>query len=289
MAKKAVRKKVVTKANTAAAEPVTVSAPLEPMEKVDPDAPAPTAAGDSLSLYEIEAELTRAMNDWAAIEEEFNQFSIEHSDKVEQVQTNPHLSDSEKSSLLNALHSYHQDATQDYLSARDVAIEVLEAYTNGSKTKRDNVARYIFSLECKVDNFAVEIRRLQQLKKYADNRVERIKQTVLDSMSVQHTDMLEGNLHSFRRSRTRPTIEIVDENVVPNEYRKPPTVPAPDKTKIYQFLSESSKRVAEMIYKTVGTKPTKEEMGNALETYGKLADKIPGTKLVTNRYHLRVR
>lgn len=89
------------------------------------------------------------------------------------------------------------------------------------------------------DVIAAEIKRLQELKDKSEKRKELFKQRLSEAMIQFGVEKIETPLLklSFRKSES---VEITDENLLPDDYKIEKTTYSPDKTKIKYYIKEGS-------------------------------------------------
>jgi len=104
--------------------------------------------------------------------------------------------------------------------------------------KLQNYAKFIRHKEAMVDVRKAEIKRIGDLNKSDERTIENLKQRVEYAMNILEKDKVETSLFkfSFRKSSS---IEITDENSVPEEFKTTETVVKISKTDIKNYLKEN--------------------------------------------------
>jgi hypothetical protein len=116
--------------------------------------------------------------------------------------------------------------------------EILERIEITEELFHSKAADYGYVIKTFEDTSSVidkEIKRLQELKKKADNNAERLKQRIKDAMIQFGYEKVETPTItlSFRKSES---VEITDESLISNEYMRFKS--EPDKTEIKKALKE---------------------------------------------------
>jgi hypothetical protein len=155
----------------------------------------------SLSLYELESELTEAMERWL----EADQF----------VTDNPGEGGPEAAGDLEILRS------------------IVFGYLESAVQKRDRVAQFMLHLKTQEDVARVEVQRLQSRAQRFSKARERLKGYVAAVMEIQGVTKLEGEHYTLSLRKTPDAIDIVDEKLVPGRHMVPRD-PVPDKRSIME-------------------------------------------------------
>lgn len=104
----------------------------------------------------------------------------------------------------------------------EVTPEIEEALTITEDNFLAKSESYIYTIkdyEAWENRIADEIARLQQMKKVATNAKNRLKQTLIIAMDTFGRDKVEVGLHTASL-RTTKAVHILDENRVPNDYKR---------------------------------------------------------------------
>jgi hypothetical protein len=190
------------------------------------------------------------------------------------------------------------------------------------KAKRDRVAAFIRQAEADAAYAADEIKRLQARKRILENAAERVRGYVLWIIEALGPDTkgklrkLEGEKFTFAARALKPKLEITDETLIPNAYKRvsldvpaelyvkysgvlhalgmlPPTA----KYSIDEpALREALEAAPQMCWACEGSGKRQIELGDQVfETCpncggsGVLEPSVPGAKLVDGRLSLVVR
>ncbi|MCH3962959.1 MAG: siphovirus Gp157 family protein [Clostridium sp.] len=107
-------------------------------------------------------------------------------------------------------------------------------------TKAENVAKVISSMSADAEGIKKEIERLQERKKAVENRVKGLKGYIYEQMQATGKKKIKGTLFTLAIQKNAPSVNVVDEDVVPEQYK----IPQPsklDKKAILEDLKQDKK------------------------------------------------
>lgn len=127
---------------------------------------------------------------------------------------------------------------EDDTDTEEAIKDTMESLQLMLQQKNSNIIRYVLDLNKKSDIISDEIKRLQALKKQADNRVDRIKEYVSDVMIKLNYNKVETDFgtFSFRKSES---VEIEDSTKIPDEFVEVVIERKPDKTAIKKAIKDN--------------------------------------------------
>lgn len=99
-------------------------------------------------------------------------------------------------------------------------IDTLEAIDMAIEDKADNYARLIKNQESDSKGIAEEIKRLQARKQSIDNSVKNMKLSLQNAMNEIGKTKFKTNLFSFNIQKNPISVNILDENLIPDEFKK---------------------------------------------------------------------
>jgi hypothetical protein len=117
-------------------------------------------------------------------------------------------------------------------------LEAIDAVSEDIAAKGEAYARIIRNKQSEAESIEAEIKRLQRLKKSAENAVERLKENILYAMGMVGATELSTTIGKWRIQKNVPSVIITNEANVPEEF----TVPQPPKimkTAIMQHFKET--------------------------------------------------
>lgn len=117
-----------------------------------------------------------------------------------------------------------QDDIKDTLEGLDYELE----------EKADAYARVIRTLECDVDSVDAEIKRLTDKKKRIQNNIRSMKQSLESTMIELGKKKIKTPLFGFNIQKNPPSVNILDESKVPDNFR----IKQPDKIDRKSIIAE---------------------------------------------------
>lgn len=96
--------------------------------------------------------------------------------------------------------------------------------------KVDRITSYISHLESQQAAAAAEVKRLQDRKRSLERAQERIERSVERVMTTWGMTKLEGRLSSLSLKKCPPSVEVLDQKLVPQEYLRTTVTESVDKT-----------------------------------------------------------
>ncbi len=139
--------------------------------------------------------------------------------------------------MINNGEAYNEDG-----SLNEVFEEQLQLTKKEFDNKAVSYGYVIKSLEDKEELFDKEIKRLQNAKKYYQNSKERVKQAITDAMIKFGIEKVEGDklTLSLRKSTS---VDIVNIDELPNEFKRTKIEILPDKVKIKNAITKDGEKV----------------------------------------------
>lgn len=107
----------------------------------------------------------------------------------------------------------------------DAILDAMGAVECDIATKAVNYAKVQRNLQCMVDGFDAEIKRLTARKKALEHAITQSKGRVFDAMKALGLTKLDAGIGRFGIQKNPPGCEILDEAKIPAQYR----IPQPDK------------------------------------------------------------
>ena len=147
-------------------------------------------------------------------------------------------------------------ATQDELNEEE-SFELERLITQELNTKSINIIGFVRNAEANISAIDNEIERLTLLKNKNNNTLSRFKEYVKDNMTALQLEKIQTSIGTLRVQKNPISVEIVDEEQIPIEYKKEKTVVSVDKTAIKNNFKETG-------------------------------EIIPGTRIITGKTSLRV-
>lgn len=123
------------------------------------------------------------------------------------------------STLYELTGTFNQVAER--LEEEDPAVlDTLESLDMAIEDKADGYAKMIRNEESRSDALNEEIKRLKQRKQAIDNNVKRMKESLQNCMLDIGKTKFKTDLFSFGIQKNPARVEITDEELIPDEYKK---------------------------------------------------------------------
>lgn len=103
---------------------------------------------------------------------------------------------------------------------QEVIIHTLESIDAAIEEKADNYAKLIKNQESDSKGIADEIKRLQARKQAKDNNIKNMKLSLQNAMNEIGKTKFKTELFSFNIQKNPVKVDIVDENLIPDEFKK---------------------------------------------------------------------
>lgn len=147
-------------------------------------------------------------------------------------------------------------ATKDELNDEE-SFELETLITQELNNKSVNIIGFVRNREMTDFALDAEIERLQKIKKANTEKMNRFKDYVKDNMQALGIEKIETPIGTLRVQKNPISVEIIDEQLIPDEYKKEKITISVDKTSIKNNFKETG-------------------------------EIIPGTKIITSKTSLRV-
>ena len=147
--------------------------------------------------------------------------------------------------LTNEMIRIDEFLEMDFLdeTEREKAEEYKKAIEELIEIKTENIVKYVRNLESNTDLVDIEIKRLSDIKQKNKNKIERLKNIILERMKTLNINKLETSLGNVSRRKNPVSVEVVDEKMVPAEYKKIEQVIKIDKKAITNLFKETGELI----------------------------------------------
>ena len=112
--------------------------------------------------------------------------------------------------------------------------DTLEAIEEAFESKVENIAKVMKSVEGEAEIIREEEKRLAERRRALESQVSRLKGYVEDNMRLSGIDKVKGRFFSLSLQKNPPSVEIINESLIPNDYIK--TVTSVDKKLILEAI-----------------------------------------------------
>ena len=110
--------------------------------------------------------------------------------------------------------------------------------------KSSNIIGYIKNAESLINAIKDEETRLEEMRKTGEKKLERFKTYVLDNMNRLGIIEIPTGLGSLKVARNPMSIEVINEDEVPEEFRKTVVKTSADRVAIKKHFQETGEIVA---------------------------------------------
>jgi hypothetical protein len=118
------------------------------------------------------------------------------------------------------------ELTEIYLNLKDMDIEeedlnaALENINDEIETKADNIAKVLRDFDGDIEALKSEEERLAKKRKAIENRQKQLKEYLQNAMLVLNKRKFKTDLFSFNIQKNAPSLKILDESKIPEDYYK---------------------------------------------------------------------
>ncbi|MGG1659555.1 siphovirus Gp157 family protein [Brevibacillus sp. NRS-1366] len=123
----------------------------------------------------------------------------------------------------------------DMLEEDDSLKETLDVLNDAIEVKAENLIKYMKNIEAESKALKEESKRLTEKAKSLENRHDRLKQYLEDSLKQANIKKLKAGLFDVRLQNNPPSVVIHNEKAVPEEF-KIPQEPKIDKKGLLEAL-----------------------------------------------------
>ena len=121
--------------------------------------------------------------------------------------------------------------------------QIEEQLTQALTKKSTNIVGYYQERKSLVEAIDVQIKRLQDFKKQETNKLDRYKDYVKSNMEVLGIEKIETPVGTISLAKSPVSIDILDEEVIPSEYKEVVTSIKVDK----KAIADNFKSTGEVI------------------------------------------
>lgn len=120
---------------------------------------------------------------------------------------------------------------QDEMTEEDKK-KVEEELTVLLQQKSQNIIGYTRNIELTIEAMKMEEKRISEQRKTLENKVSKFKEYVKECMDKNNITKIETELGSLTITKNPASVEIIDENIIPEEFKQEVVTVKIDKTAI---------------------------------------------------------
>jgi hypothetical protein len=127
----------------------------------------------------------------------------------------------------------------DFAQAEEEQIEEVKGIIKTQiESKSAGIIAVIRNEESDIDAIKVEIKRLQELKKSKENKIENLKKYTKECLEDADIKKVSTSLGNMTVRKNPASVDVLDENLIPSEYKKEVVEVKVDKKAILADLKE---------------------------------------------------
>ena len=145
------------------------------------------------------------------------------------------------------------EMTTDLVSLMDEEInesvkeEIIEVIKLQMEVKAENIIAVIRNYETRIEAVKAEEKRLAEYRKSEEKKLERLKEYTICCMEQLGSKKLDTNLGRISLRKKPSSLNIVDENLVPDEYKEVIQTVKIDKAQIKKDLKDRAREGVELV------------------------------------------
>lgn len=112
------------------------------------------------------------------------------------------------------------------------------------QNKSSNIIGYVRNSELLIEAMKAEEKRISDLRKVAENKIEKFKQYVKENMEKLGLDKIQTELGTLSIARNPISVEIENEEAIPEEFKNIVQTVKIDKTAIKKHFKETGEVIA---------------------------------------------
>ena len=110
--------------------------------------------------------------------------------------------------------------------------DIQEEIHNALMQKSNNIIGYYLDRKSLIEAIDVQIKRLQEYKRVETNKLDKYKEYIKDNMEAMGIEKIETGAGKLQIAKSPISVDIIDEKLIPDEYKEIVTETKVDKKKI---------------------------------------------------------
>lgn len=131
------------------------------------------------------------------------------------------------------------DAVEGGEICEEIAKEIQEELQTALTNKSTNIIAYYQNKQALINGIDEEIKRLQEYKKAEKNRLDNYKEYVKKNMEILGIEKIETPVGKLTIAKSPISVEVINEDAIPSEYKTIVTEVKVDKNKIKDNFKET--------------------------------------------------
>ena len=158
----------------------------------------------------------------------------------------------ENFSLYQITNAFPVLMANEEISEEDKA-KIKEELTLLLQQKSQNTIGYVKNIELTIDAMKSEEKRISEQRKGLENRLARFKEYVKECMDQNGITKIETSLGTLTIAKNPISVEIINEEEIPNEYKQEIVTIKPDKKAISDYFKETGEVISGVKINTQNT------------------------------------
>ena len=129
----------------------------------------------------------------------------------------------------------------------EVKNEIIENIKLQMETKAENIIAVIRNYETRIEGIKAEEKRLMEYRKSEEKKLERLKEYTTYCMELLGNKKLDTTLGRISLRKKPSTLNIIDENLIPSQYKEIIQAVKVDKAQIKKDLKEGNIEGVELV------------------------------------------
>jgi septal ring factor EnvC (AmiA/AmiB activator) len=122
------------------------------------------------------------------------------------------------------------------IESGEVTEDDIESISDTIDIKAENYAKVIKNQEGNINALKTEINRLTDKKKSIENNIDRMKESLKDSMITTGKERIKTDLFNISVANNPPALKITNESIIPKSYFTTETIKKLDKARLKEDL-----------------------------------------------------
>ena len=127
------------------------------------------------------------------------------------------------------------------LNSDEIDYEALETLFENRVDKFNSIGKMIKGVQSDIESIENEIKELMDKKRRKNNKIEQLKQLIANDFAINEIKKFETPIFKFTKVKNPASVVILDENLIPDDYKKIEQVVKIDKKSIKEDIEDGIK------------------------------------------------